>query len=266
MPAPLTINALAEHYEVSFTPVRTALEQLAEQGLLTKMPNGRLARVAPRENGSTSKLAKVALPAPPRNSYTVIAGDLVDLSLEGESIYLREEATAEKYGLSRSAVRNIFHRLAGSGILDHIPRRGWKLRTFHQDDLDSFCEVREVLELKALDLARPHLIDADLQAMLDSNRLPSSEEELPVLDNLLHSYFIDKAENFYIKDFFGRHGGYFTMMFRREAKYRDAAVEAVHEHREILTALLNKDWRGARKALSCHIRNHRVLREIWTSR
>ncbi len=263
---PLTINALAKHYEVSFTPVRTALEQLAEQGLLTKMPNGRLARIEPSEKGATSKLDEAELPTPPRNSYTIIEGDLVDLSLEGESIYLREEATAEKYGLSRSAVRNIFHRLAGSGILDHIPRRGWRLRTFRQDDLDSFCEAREVLELKALDLAQPHLLDADLQTMLASNRLPSSVGEAPVLDNLLHSYFIDKADNFYIKDFFKRHGGYFTMMFRKEAKYRDAAIKAVHEHQDILTALLDKDWRGARKALSCHIRNHRVLSEIWTSR
>lgn len=187
----------------------------------------------------------------------------MDLSLEGEPVYLREEATAEKYGLSRSAVRNIFHRLAGSGMLDHIPRRGWRLRTFRQEDMDAFSEAREVLELKALELAAPHLVDADLLAMLDNNCLPSSKKEAPLIDNSLHAYFIDKADNFYIKDFFERHGSYFSMIFRKEAKDRDAAIETVGDHRAVLTALLDKNWRGAREALSRHIRfNHPVLSKI----
>lgn len=263
MPVPLTINALAEHYEVSYTPVRTALEQLTAQGLVLKTPNGRLARVKPSKNGSAPKLDEAELPAPPRNSYAIIASDLVDLSLGGESVYLREEATAEKYGLSRSAVRNIFHRLAGSGMLDHIPRRGWRLRTFRQEDLDAFNEAREVLELKALELARPHFVDDDLKVMLEKNKLPSSKNEAPVIDNSLHAYIIGKADNFYIKDFFERHGNYFSMIFRKEAKDRNAAIKAVRDHRAILTAILNKDWRGARKALSGHIRfNHPVLTQI----
>jgi len=263
LPVPLTINALAQHYEVSFTPVRTALEQLAEQGLLIKAPNGRLARATPRKNGSTVEPGEVDLPVPKRNSYAVIASDLVDLSLEGEPVYLREEATAEKYGLSRSAVRNIFHQLAGSGMLDHIPRRGWKLRPFRQQDLDAFSDAREVLELKALELARPHLVDSDLRAMLDHNRLPSSDGEEPVIDNSLHAYFIDKAANFYIKDFFERHGSYFAMIFNKEGENREAAIETARDHRAVITALLNKDWRGARTALSRHIRfNHPVLSQI----
>jgi len=263
LPAPLTINALAEHYEVSFTPVRTALEQLAEQGLLIKTPNGRLARTKPGKNGSAPKLVEAELPSPPRNAYAIIVNDLVDLSLEGESVYLREEATAEKYGLSRSGVRNIFHRLAGSGMLDHIPRRGWRLRAFRQEDLEAFSEAREVLELKALELARPRLVDADLQVMLDNNRLPSAKEEEPAIDNSLHAYFIDKADNFYIKDFFERHGSYFSMIFRKEAKDRDAAIGTAQDHQAVLIALLNKDWRGAHKALSRHIRfNHPVLSNI----
>ena len=63
MPVPLTINALAEHYEVSYTPVRTALEQLTAQGLVLKTPNGRLARVKPSKNGSAPKLDEAELPA-----------------------------------------------------------------------------------------------------------------------------------------------------------------------------------------------------------
>ena len=260
---PLTINALADHYEVSFTPVRTALAQLTEQGLLVKTPNGRLTRAKPRKNGSADKFDPVELPAPPRNSYTLISNDLVNLSLEGESVYLREEATAEKYGLSRSAVRNIFHRLAGSGMLDHIPRKGWRLRTFRQQDMQAFLEVREVMELKALELAWPHLVEDELQDMMEGNHFPESGDDEARIDNSLHAYIIDKAGNVYIKSFFKQQSSYYDVLFDWEDQDRETAIETVRQHRDILQALLDKDRRAARKALSYHIRNnHPVLSQI----
>lgn len=258
--------------------MRTAVQQLTLQGLLIKSPNGRLARARPGKNSAASNdprssntgtaintgmAGKTSIPTRARDSYALISSDLIDLSLKGEAIYLREEATAERYGLSRSAVRNIFHRLAGSGMLEHLPRRGWRLRVFCQEDLDAFSEAREVLELKALELAIPQLVKSDLQKMLDHNLLPSSKQDEPMIDNSLHAYFIDKAGNFYIKDFFERHGSYFSMIFKKEAKDRNAALEATNDHREILSALLNQQWQVAHKALSRHIRfNHPVLTKI----
>ena len=260
LPVPLTINALADHYEVSFTPVRTALAQLTEQGLLVKTSNGRLSRAKPRENGNAEKPGEAELPELPQNSYALISNDLVGLSLKGEPVYLREEATAEKYNLSRSAVRNIFHRLAGSGMLDHIPRRGWRLRTFRQQDMQAFLEVREVMELKALELAWPHLVDDELQNMIDGNHLPESSNDVARIDNSLHAYIVDKADNIYIKNFFEQQSSYYDVLFDWEDQDHETATESVRQHRNILQALLNRDRRAARNALSYHIRhNHPVL-------
>lgn len=262
LPAQLTLDALAEHYDVSFTPVRSAVAELIAEGLIEKGPNRRLAASAQR-NGRTSQKKPRKLPQPPCDPFEIVANDLVKLSFEGEPIYLREEATAEKYGISRSAIRNILHRLAGTGMLDHIPRRGWRVRPFRQEDLQSFLEVRELLELKALELARPHLIEKDLQALLDGNCLPTSRKEAPKIDNGLHAYIVEKAGNAYITDFFDRHGAYYDILFDWEDQDRDTAIETVRQHRDILSALLKKDWRAARKALSYHIRcNHPILGKI----
>jgi DNA-binding GntR family transcriptional regulator len=197
--------------------------------------------------------------------YKVIANDLIKLSLQGEPVYLREEAMAEKYKVSRSAIRNVFHQLAGSGMLDHIPRRGWQLRPFRQEDMQSFLEVREVLELKALDLARPSLLAQDLRSMLSKNVAPGDGSEPVRIDNSLHAYFIDKANNSYIKDFFQRHGPYYEILFDWEDQDRKTAIETVRQHHDILEALLKHDWRRARKALSYHIRhNHPILSTLST--
>jgi DNA-binding GntR family transcriptional regulator len=261
LPAPLTLDSLAEHYQVSFTPVRTAIAGLIEEGLVEKGANRRLAASA--RQGTRSRKKAPSLPQRPRDPFERIANDLVKLSLDGEPVYLREEATAEKYDISRSAIRNIFHRLAGAGMLDHIPRRGWRLRPFRREDLQAFIEIREVLELKALELARPHLVAADLQRILDGNRFPKSDDEPPAIDNSLHAYIIEKAANEYVKEFFHRQGRYYEILFDWEDEDRATAIETVRQHREILEALLAKDWKGAARALSHHIRtNHPILSRV----
>jgi DNA-binding GntR family transcriptional regulator len=266
LPTPLTLEAIAKLYGVSFTPVRTAIAELIDDGFLKKGNNRRLIlQSPPKQDGRRKK--KLPLPLPrPRDLYSVIANDLIKLSLKGEAVYLREEAMAEKYDVSRSAIRNIFHQLAGSGMLDHIPRRGWQLRAFRQEDMQSFLEVREVLELKALELARPHLVAKDLQLLLDKNVAPGSRTEPVKIDNSLHAYLIDKANNTYIKDFFQRHGPYYEILFDWEDQDRKTAIETVRQHRDILEALLREDWRRARKALSYHIRlNHPILSKLTKS-
>ncbi len=262
LPAQLTLESLAEHYQVSFSPVRLALAELVEEGLLHKGANRRLVlnldQVKPLKRGKKS-----VLPEPPADMFEVITNDFVKLSLKGEPVDIREEVTARKYQISRSSLRIILNRLAGTGILDHIPRRGWRLRPFRQEDMQAFLEVRELLELKALELAKSHLVKEDLQRILDGNAVPESDTGEVLIDNSLHEYIIEKAGNYYIQDFFQRQGRYYDILFDWEDQDRATAIETVRQHQSILNALLEKDWRSARKALSYHIRdNHPILSKI----
>ena len=261
LPIELTLDSLAGYYNVSFTPVRTAIAELIYEGLLEKGPNRRLKTTDSRCRQSQSHQPKP--PDPPRDPYEVVSMDLVQLSLRGDSAYLREEATAEKYAISRSAMRNILHRLAGEGMLDHIPRRGWRLRPFRQDDLQAFIEVREVLELKALELARPKLDVAELQRMLDLNVPPAASGVSLSVDESLHEYLISTAGNAYIKDFFDRQGRYYRLLFEWEDHDGTVAIATMRQHHDILTALVQKNWSAARKALSHHILDdHPILSQI----
>jgi DNA-binding GntR family transcriptional regulator len=251
----LTLDALSKRYRVSATPVRMAVRELIEENYLRKSDNGRLAI-------HFDPLASTSAPSPeePTDWNQVIANDLVQLSLEGVPILLREETTAEKYGISRSSIRQIFHRLAGRGILEHLPRRGWQLRPFRQADLDAYIDMRVTLELKAMELAWPRLVDEELQSILDRNRLPTHPDEPPTSDNSLHSYLVEKSKNAYIADFFDRHGKYYDALFEWENLDRNAQVQEVRHHREILDALLRRDRPAAERALVDHIRNnHPVL-------
>jgi DNA-binding GntR family transcriptional regulator len=257
-PADLTLSALSRHYGVSFTPVREAIRDLIAEGVLAKQRNGRLQvhaeqtePLAPAPNGMAS--------APPNRAAeleTALAGEVISLSLRGESEYLREEATALRFGVGRTAIRQALAHLAGRGLVIHVPRCGWRVREFDEADLDNYLDVRELLELKALDLARPRLVAADLRRMLAGNVAGGSS---PRLDNNLHRYLIDKAGNAYIRDFFDRHGAYYTTLFDFAAPETHVMAAMARQHRAILRALIDGDWPRARRALSQHIRGQRPI-------
>jgi DNA-binding GntR family transcriptional regulator len=254
-PDRLTLDALSKRYRVSATPVRAAVRELIEERYLQKGENGRLAI-----HHDSLAASAAASPEEPTDWGQVIANDLVQLSLEGQPVLLREETTAEKYGISRSSIRQIFHRLAGHGILVHLPRRGWQLRPFRQAELDAYIDMRVMLEIKAMELAWPRLVDEELQAILNRNQLPANPDERPLSDNSLHAYLIEKSKNPYIADFFDRHGKYYDALFEWENLDREAQVQEVRHHREILEALLRRDRPAAERALADHIRNnHPVL-------
>lgn len=249
----LTLQALSARYQVSARPVRAAVRELIEEKYLEKGDNGRLAIHHKPPAGVVSP------PQEPVNWGAVIANDLVQLSLAGKPLLLREEATAERYGIGRSTVREIFLGLAGRGILRHLPRRGWELRPFRQEDLDAYIAMRITLEVMALELAWPRLVDEELQEIHDRNVLPKSPKDHPIVDNFLHAYLLQKSKNPFIADFFDRHGAYYDVLFDYESLDRDALIQAVVQHREILEALLRRDRPAAEQALINHIRTNHPL-------
>jgi DNA-binding GntR family transcriptional regulator len=257
-PANLTLDALARHYGVSFSPVREAVRGLVSEGVLAKGENGRLRINTANRPDQSLRLAESPTEPPNRAAEleAVLASEVIARSLRRDANYLREEATAQRLGVGRTAIRQVLGRLAGRGLVEHVPRCGWRVRPFDEADLDTYLEVREVLELKALDLARPRLDRADLQRMLKAN---APTDAGPRLDNDLHRYLVERAGNRYIRDFFAHHGAYFTTLLDFAAPETQAVAAMAREHRSILRALIDGDWERARETLAGHIRGQKPI-------
>ncbi len=260
LPAPLTLHALSRHYGVSSTPVREAIRRLLAGGVLVRQSNGRLdVNRASRRTVRAQRPRVTQEPGPPRRALDLesdLAAEVIRKSLRGDGDYLREEATAERFGVGRTAIRQAFSQLAGRGLIVHVPRCGWRVRAFDEADMAAYLEVREVLENKALSLARPHLVDADLRHMLAAN---APHKEGARLENSLHRYLVDKSSNDYLRDFFNRHGAYYTSLLDFAAPETHVVAAMARQHRKILRALLAKDWPRARRELTRHIRAQRPI-------
>lgn len=252
LPAKLTLASLAEQYEVSLTPVRAALEKLIESKFILKGQTGRLSVNSRRRTKSQPRNRKSDSGIPHRDWDEVITDDIIHLSLQGEPVYLREESAAQRYGVGRTVIRQVFNRLAGASLIERVPRRGWRVHPFRERDMLDFIDIRETLELKALKSAKKHLEPSKLKEFLAANS-PDSKG-VPQLDNGLHEYWIEKSENRYIQYFFAQFGIYYSNLFSYSTVATSLIEEKAAEHRAILKALLENDWDAAKNALLQHIR------------
>ena len=260
LPDKLTLTGLSAFYRVSLMPVRTAVAGLIDEGYFQKQENGRFA-VNPAKLGAEPAGAGSRRPGPPADWHKVLRDEVIRRSLRGQAVQLRIAATAERLGVGRTLVHSIFHRLAGAGLLEHAPRRGWLVHPFREADLDAYLEVREVLEFRALELAAPRLEPAGLRELLDRN-VPRCGRAPTRFDNGLHRYWVDRSQNRYIRDFFDRHGAYYAALLDYAAIGEPLLSELAGQHRAILEALLRRQWRRARAALAHDIRRLRpILRD-----
>ena len=143
-------------------------------------------------------------------------------------------------------------------------------KTFPPAGFTSLLEVREAMELKALELARSKLTSSEAKVKLrqikSSNKIHQNGKVRVIIDNSLHQYLIELAANPYIDDFFQRHGKYYSILFKWEGGDEKAGIQAVKQHHAIIDALLKEDWKVAAKELSVHLHtNHPVLQEINSS-
>lgn len=252
----LRIEALAQSYKVSTQPVRLALARLLKEGLLQRDRSRSVnPHPAPRKRPARPLPAAVPLEPSIHEIHRQLSKHAVELSLKGEETFLREESTASQFGVSRGLAREALQRLHGEGIVEHVPRRGWRVRAFSRTDVTDFLEAREVLEVRALTLAWPRLERAEIERFLRGNA-PGTRKP----DNGMHDYWIALSGNRYIRQFFAQHAPFFSTLFEWEDHNRAAAEQSCEQHRAILEAILADDRAAASAALVDHIHgNHPVL-------
>ncbi len=88
---------------------------------------------------------------------------LEEAILEGElkpGERLRAEALAQRFGTSRTPIREALLQLEGQGLVEVEPNRGAVVRAFDRDDLLDLYEVRALLEPAAAALAATRATDA----------------------------------------------------------------------------------------------------------
>ena len=77
---------------------------------------------------------------------------------------LREQDLEVEYGSSRGPIRKSQRLLLQIGLVEHQPRRGFRVRSYTPDDIRNIYELRAMLEGKTID----NLAGRNLEALVET--------------------------------------------------------------------------------------------------
>ncbi|MCD1643510.1 GntR family transcriptional regulator [Aurantimonas coralicida] len=162
----LTESLLAERLGISRAPVRRALSELEQQGLVKRVKGKGYAvlagsastRKAPSP-GDTASPTHDGSPLQSSPSWERIYGEVEDqviARISFASWRVNEARLARHYGVSRTVARDVVGRLQQRGVLRKDDRGRWYAPALTPDHIAELYELRAILEPIALTKAAPH--------------------------------------------------------------------------------------------------------------
>lgn len=192
----------------------------------------------------------------------IIAEDLEERIFDGTYIdgdRLDEVRLAEQYGVSRTPLREALQRLARSGLVELIPRRGAFVRQPGPVELIEMFEVMAEFEAVCGRFAAKRISDealADLrvanekcQAAVDANEPDSYYTE----NEQFHKIIYRESGNRFLETETGMLHRRLQPFRRQQLRLRGRMAQSMSEHKAILEALEQGNSEAAANALRGHV-------------
>lgn len=170
---------------------------------------------------------------------------------------VKEPELVERLGIGRTPVREALRRLSQEKLIEVYPRRGMVVTTVDVRDLARLCEVRAVLEPEAARLAAERATQADLDTIAElltelAARRRRDDRALIDLDRRIHASVYRASHNHFLEETLEQ---YYTHALRiwMLGLERTGLRAAVHEHAELLGAILRGNAGRAEELMRLHV-------------
>jgi DNA-binding GntR family transcriptional regulator len=246
----------------SRTAVRSALAYFHERGLIDDLRERRLLRQPQRgDYFDTAELQSGA-----SRIRQVLMERIYHRDMSPDSEFSEAEL-ARASGTSTISVREFLIEFSRFGLIEKKPRGGWRLCAFDRAFALELADVRQMFELAAIEqvgrLPSDHPAFAQLAALVKRHEqlgsvMPARHQDFPALDSDFHTFLIGLLHNRFAQ------GLYDTVSLVFHYHYlwdKDEELSrnqyAVHEHLDILRALVRRDIAGAAEAMRIHLNSSR---------
>ena len=162
-----------------------------------------------------------------------------------------EPELAERFGISRTPIREAFRQLESEGYLQVIPRKGAVVASLSERDIEEFYAIKSILEGYAARMAAENLTEKDIERLESINeKLQQIAEEGDVknffrVHNEFHELFIKAAGNEKLGELISQ----LVMKFNRlrlSSLSQPGRMEiSVQEHKKIINAFKQHDGEQA---------------------
>lgn len=171
---------------------------------------------------------------------------------------VREAELAERYGVSRTPIREAMQRLENQGLLVHEPRKGASIRKLDQQAITELYLLRGVLEGMAAAEAAQHASEAEIDALSDLIEDSAAPDADPVhtarTNKAFHDAIHRAAHNRFLVSVMEGLTATMTLLGKTTLGAKARASAAQTEHHAIVEAIAARRPDAAREAAEAHIR------------
>jgi DNA-binding GntR family transcriptional regulator len=162
-----------------------------------------------------------------------------------------EPELAERFGISRTPIREAFRQLESEGYLTVIPRKGAVVTALSEQDVQEFYAIKSILEGYAAELAASKLTEKDIEKLQSINeKLKNLAAEGDVksffrVHNEFHDLFIRVAGNHKLAELITQLGMKFNRLRMASLSVQGRMNISVIEHEGLIEAFKNQDGNQA---------------------
>jgi len=191
--------------------------------------------------------------------YDTLKREIINGNLKkGEELYI--DKITERLKVSKTPVREAVSKLIGEGLVVNTGKNKIKIIELTLDEISNICELREVLEILALQESFSKINKAKVTENFEmlkeakKNLEKGNSDKFIIADNSLHNLIINSTNNKWLLQIVKQLRSLIDIV-RNEYSSLDRYMLSVDEHIDIVNAILSKDKKASIKKLKKHLEN-----------
>ena len=178
-----------------------------------------------------------------------------------ENEELREAASGEALGVSRTPVREPFRQLELEGLIQIVPNKGAYVTGITAKDVKDIYMIRSSLEGMCARLATQNITPEQLEELEENVYLASFHaskghmEQMAELDNRFHHILYEACDSKMLENLLQDFHQYVIRIRKKTLSTKERGIASNEEHRKIMEAIKAGDSVKAQQAATVHMEN-----------
>jgi len=186
---------------------------------------------------------------------------LIDAIEHGEltaGMRMREVELAERYGISRTPIREALKRLEAQGLVTHTPNQGAVVTTLDFNQMAELYLMREILEGTAARLAATRATNTEIEVLAEmierDRRHPDNSKLLAKTNRQFHRQLHLSARNSFLSNTLENMQLSHILLVGTTLADPERGLQSFDEHAAIVRGIREHDPDAAEAAARAHVR------------